>query len=271
MRILPPGPWLPSGTEAEGTVDIGIRLREAFYTKEALVASRESLGHLLPVVLHHEDYEAASRICQAWLETWPAAALVDDARVAWTQEPSAETRAVLERVTELHALARGWPVLESGMALMPDGSWLAGVLRETGVVVSRGEADGSEEIAAMLGTTVGEVVYSDEELPEAMPSWADRLWPAPAQEIGERVHLLCHTASLPGSPERLARGDKSEVGWLLWDGPHPPRPVHPGAMHLLESIDEASTVEELVLETGWGEDEVRTALESLASAGALGS
>lgn len=271
MRILPPGPWLPSGEEPADTVDIGIRMRDSLYTHAALAEIRESFGQLLPVVLHHQDFEAASRVCQAWLETWPAGALVDEARESWTVAPTSAARAVLERVTELHGLARGWQVLSSGMALMPDAGWLAGELRESGVVVSRGEDDGSEQVAALLGTTVGEVEFGVDALPDASPAWADRLHPAPPGALGERMQRRCEVASLPGSPERLARGDSSEVGWLLWEGAHPPRAVHPRVLTLLHALDEPRSVEELMRSTGWAETEVRTALESLAGVGAVGA
>lgn len=271
MRVLPPGPHLPTTAEPPDAIDLGARLRDQLYTRVALSQARESLGALLPVVIHHGDFEAASRVCQAWLETWPAATLIDEARIQWMDDQSDQAIAVLMRATELQGLARGWDLLPSGMALMPDLAWIADQLGDTmpSVVVSRGEGDGSEAIAQMLGTTVGEVDFTLDDMPPAGVSWADRLWPAAPQALGDRLVRCCEVASLPGSPERLARGDASEVGWLLWDGPHPPRAVHPAAVALIESLEQPRSREELLQATGWRAEELDTALDSLAAAGAV--
>ncbi|TNE88954.1 MAG: hypothetical protein EP330_13160 [Deltaproteobacteria bacterium] len=271
MKLLPPGPYLPHGAEPADTIDLGVRLRDGLYTRDAVRRARESLGQLLPVVIHHGDFEAASRVCQAWLETWPAAALVDEAREAWTEGAADTARPVLERVTELHGLSRGWDLLDSGMALMPDLSWLADQIGANGdaVLVSRGEDDGSELLAELLDTTVGEVDFSLDPLPESALRWSDRLWPAKPQERGEYMVRCCEVAALPGSPERLARGDASEVGWLLWDGPHPPRPVHAAAVALMEALATPHTRDELASEIGWRPGDVDAALDSLAAVGAI--
>lgn len=271
MHLLPPGPYLPHGDPPSGDIDLGCRLRDDFFHRRAVQRSREALGHLLPVLLHHGEYDAASRVCQAWLETWPAAALIDGACEAWRGGPDPRARAVLERVTELHALAHGWEILPSGLSLLPDAAWLRGQLqsRTEITVISRGEGDGSEDVAERLGLTVGLVDFSFPDLPERTFGWAEVLRPAAAHALGRTVVRSCQVATLPGTPDRIALGDTTEVGWLLWDAPHPPRPVHPGVIDLIETLESPHTVEELTLATGWTPAALEQALASLAAAGAV--
>ena len=131
--------------------DLGIRLRDELYGREGIEDARARLSALLPVLIKHAEFDAASRVCQAFLETWPVGSLIEGARAAWIDEPGGEASAIIQRATEILSLARGWSILPSGLSLVPDKTWLASHLPPDVRLQARGPGDGSEEIADCLG------------------------------------------------------------------------------------------------------------------------
>lgn len=97
---------------------------------------------------------------------------------------------------------------------------------------------------------------------------AQLLGAAPAGEAGS-VLVACGDCLLaPGTPAGLRRGQVETVGWLLWEGPFAPVPVHPIAVDALRALDGVAGSEQVASQLGLGVEQAQAVLDALVSVGA---
>jgi hypothetical protein len=74
--------------------------------------------------------------------------------------------------------------------------------------------------------------------PDTPPApWAASLTAPPAGRPGPVLRAKAAGRFLPGPAGALAQGRPQRVGFLLWEGPHPPLAVAPVAVAVLQSLD----------------------------------
>lgn len=157
LVLRPVGPFLTGAAEAPGTIDLGVRLRESYFTSAAISGpARAALAEGLRAALAEGDGEAAAERMVAWVQSWALAAMVDEARARWTQRPDGAALAVLVAAAELLALAKGWPLGADGRWPEPGLDWVQEQLQgaRPDAVERRHPDDGAEELAARLGLPV---------------------------------------------------------------------------------------------------------------------
>ncbi|MBN1945700.1 MAG: hypothetical protein JW797_08480 [Bradymonadales bacterium] len=156
IELLPPGPFPPHGQEPPATLDLAVRLRDQLFTSGFVAGlARNALIGGLKSATACRDRERMATLVQALVDTWPAAALVDEARERWTAGPDAASLAVLARVSWIAQLSLGWNALPEGIWPMPSASW---VVHQVGArpvrLVSRGPMDGADTIGEYLSIPV---------------------------------------------------------------------------------------------------------------------
>ncbi|MCB9679055.1 MAG: hypothetical protein H6737_28395 [Alphaproteobacteria bacterium] len=173
--MLPPGPFPPSGTEPEGVIDLGIRLRDTLYRRAVLLDARGAL---------HSNIRMAARSPQqllmvlpsidAFIDTWPLAAMIEDAMVAWRGAPNPRSLAVMFRASEVIGHVLGWPRSVDRRWPLPDEAWMRRhVENRTVVVVPRGPRDGSAAAAVALNSNF--VSAEPMKLPRTLVAHGDEL------------------------------------------------------------------------------------------------
>ncbi len=154
MIVVPPAPFPPVGGEAEGTLDLGVRLRDQLFTGAVLRGPlRRALQGRLGQAIDGAVWGEASALLRAWLDTFPVGALVDGARQAWTVGPDGDALAVLGRAAEIVRLAMGWEMGDDGPWPWPSEQWIEGTVGRASVaaVLQRDPDDGAPQLAALLG------------------------------------------------------------------------------------------------------------------------
>ncbi|NCG17906.1 MAG: hypothetical protein GWP91_02705 [Rhodobacterales bacterium] len=155
-KVYPPGPYPPHGVERDGEVDLGIRMRDQLLRSEVISGGvRQVLADRLNNIARAGRLSMAPSLVDALLDTWPLAAVVDDARDRWVAGPDGEALLILSRAMHVVGMALGWPETIDRRWPMPDVDWIE---REAGEgpfdVVIRGRADGAPATATVLNTFV---------------------------------------------------------------------------------------------------------------------
>lgn len=158
LRVHPPGPYPPHGAEKQGEVDLGIRLRDLLFTRNAITGwARRALADRLGVIARDPMRLA---MASGWIEdlplTWPVGALVDDARKQWTTGPDGAALAVLLRASAMLSPVLGWPTSIDRRWPMPDPDWVHNQVGQGAscVVVPRGQGDGATGLSIVLEALV---------------------------------------------------------------------------------------------------------------------
>ncbi|MCB9745228.1 MAG: hypothetical protein H6740_21785, partial [Alphaproteobacteria bacterium] len=171
MKLLPLGPFPPRGSEPQGCVDLGVRLRDSLLTAAELRGpTRGALAAQLQAAVKGERWAEAAVLLEAVLDTWPLSALVDPARKAWARGArDATDLAVLARAASLISLARGWAPFGRGPWPTPDTETLRRLSQGASVALRRGPGDGAALVAEALGLPLSD----DEALPEGLAVLSD--------------------------------------------------------------------------------------------------
>jgi hypothetical protein len=100
-------------------------------------------------------------------------------------------------------------------------------------------------------------------------SWR-RLLGAPLPGVVDGpLEVRCLGAVLPGPPSALRAQEPRRTGWLLWDGPHPPRQVTPRAAGLATLLGRGQTLDAVTRALESTPDEVAAGVAALRELGAL--
>jgi hypothetical protein len=201
-KVLPPGPFPPTGMEPPGVVDLGIRLRDALYRRAVVLDARSAL---------HSNIRAASRSPQqilmalpaidAFIDTWPLASMIDEAMARWRTSPDPASLAVMHRAAEVVGSVLGWPRSIDRRWPLPDEAWMRKQVPGRCRVVSRGPRDGAPAAAVALDAMLGRA--------EPVPL------PGRASTHGDEL-----VARVPDLLAGLRNGVVSAVdvdGWIPWD------------------------------------------------------
>jgi len=197
MIVRPPAPFPPLGAEPAGMLDLGVRLRDQLFVGAVVGGPlRQALSGRLGQAVESGSWHAAARLLEAFLDSFPVAALVDGARARWTEEPDPEALSVLGRAGELVCLAMDWGAAPDGCWPWPSEAWIEGTVGTASVdaVEHRDPQDGAERLAILLGEVpVDEGIFEEVLPPHATVSGA---------RLAERREELCGW---------LARGDLTAV------------------------------------------------------------
>lgn len=201
--MLPPGPFPPSGTEPEGVVDLGIRLRDTLYRRAVLLDTRAAL---------HSNIRSAARSPQqlimvlpsidAFIDTWPLASMIEASIESWREAPDPHSLAVMFRASEVIGHVLGWPRSVDRRWPLPDEAWMRRQVEATNVVVvPRGPRDGSAATSVALNSN----------FVEAEPLALPRTIQAHGDELVARIAEL--TSTLRTGMAKAVDVD----GWVPWD------------------------------------------------------
>ncbi len=200
--VYPPGPFPPSGEEPEGVVDLGIRLRDTLFQRTLILEVRTALqSNLRAAARSPRQLLMALPTIDAYLDTWPVAALIDDALATWRRGPEPRALGVLHRAAEVVGAVLGWPRTVDRRWPLPDEAWMRSQLPGPCQVHRRGPRDGSAAVAVALDASFG--APAPIPLPPALHIHGD--------ELGERLE------------EALRALDAGSVhyveidGWIPWD------------------------------------------------------
>jgi len=251
---------------------------------------RTALGRKMIAVLESEGPAAAADWLQAWLDSWPLDALSQAAREQWKERHDGVALAVLTRRSEILAMLGEPPIPLAMPEVLPPHRVLTGaqLIAERAAVcraLIRGEivaavitAPCPEQPAYQLA--VGELQLEGGPAQEAVlrygragllapgaPQFSELLSPPPPGQPGPRLRQLADALVLPGTVRTLREGRVVPTGWLLWNGPYTPIPVHPVAVELLRGLSaglqEASAALSLTTE------QASEILDELVAVGAL--
>ena len=234
-------------------------LVSSFHPEQIEAFIRPGLSHLLQESLENSDFDRASIVLQAFVDTWPLGSIISVAEQQWKAECDPLGLAVLSRAREvLSLLSPSIPELELPKDLPPHrvikGEELAqnraelcalaakgallGVVFETPVPLEPASQLALGELCMEAPAQNAILRYGAAGLlaPEA-PLFEETLGRAPAGRVGPQLKRMCDIAQLPGTPARLKSGDARPVGWLLWNGPAKPLPVTDSVFQLIRSID----------------------------------
>lgn len=103
---------------------------------------------------------------------------------------------------------------------------------------------------------------------EGVATWSELLQAAPAGEDGPVLQATADALLAPGTPGSLRRGELADTGWLLWEAPFSPIPVHPVAVACLRALDGERDAAAVAAEVGGPPDQVRAVLTELVQLGA---
>ncbi len=138
----------------------------------------------------------------AFIDTWPLAAMVEDAMDQWREAPNPHALAVMFRAAEVIGHVLGWPRSVDRRWPLPDEAWMRrNVEGRNVVVVPRGPRDGSAAAAVALNANF--VFAEPMELPRTVTAHGD--------ELVDRLDEL--VASVRSGVARAVDVD----GWVPWD------------------------------------------------------
>lgn len=253
-------------------------------------ALRADLGQRMIAVLNSEGPQAAADWLAAWLDTWPLAALSETARGRWQSHHDGVALAVLTRRAEILAML-GEPALPLPLpAVLPPHRVLTGEQLIAGrAEVCRALVHGEIDAAVItdplpdspaLQLALGELRLEGGPTQHAAlryglpgllapgaPDFTEVLSPPPPGQPGSRLRPLAEALILPGTVASLRAGRIQPTGWLLWEAPYIPIPVHPIAVELLRALSGGmeSACQALSLTT----EQASEILDELVAVGAL--
>jgi hypothetical protein len=222
LRIFPPGPFPPWGFEGEGTIDLGIRVRDRLFRRDLIagLARRRLSGLIGSAGDEAAGLVRVMHLVEPFFHTWALGSMIDAAREKWTEGPDARSLAVLGRASEIAAFAVGWPTTIDRRWPLPDVDWMRMQVPE-GVpceVVPRGPRDGAYGVAIALGHPLARPE------PIAVPPYLE----LPADLLADRC------------PELLERMARHELVAVRWSGP---TPESGAALEAAEALRRASPVQ----------------------------
>lgn len=201
IRVHPPGPYPPTCDELPGEVDLGVRLRDALYRRPVVLDARKALYNNIRMAARSpQQVLMALPAIDAFIDTYPLAAMIDDAVYDWCQGANPRSLAVLRRAADVVGSVLGWPRSVDRRWPLPDEAWMRRQVEGPAVVVPRGPRDGSAAAAVALDAVFG-------------PREADY----PEQVV---IHGDSLTEKVPGLLEQLASDGSLTVdvaGWIPWD------------------------------------------------------
>lgn len=103
---------------------------------------------------------------------------------------------------------------------------------------------------------------------EGFATWEEQLLAAPAGEEGAILQATADPLLAPGTPASLRRGELRDTGWLLWEAPFQPVPVHPVAVACLRALDGERDAAAVAAEVQGPLDQVQAVLSELVQLGA---
>ena len=191
--VLPPGPFPPRSLEEDGAVDLAVRLWTDLFPPGWLAGEgRVLLEHRLASAVDAGEWERAALLQAAFLDSWPLAAGVESAGLAWRAHADPRALVIIARAALVVQLARGWGSLPGAPWCLPDAAWVRERLGgEPFVVQARAHNDGSAELAQLLGCEL-----------RGQPGTPDGVLDVAAQD------LVSQRAQLAGS---LSRGELQAV------------------------------------------------------------
>ena len=208
LRVHPPGPYPPHGVEAEGEVDLGIRVRDLLFTKQAVTGwGRKALSDRLAMLVRDPS---RMFMASAWLDdfpmTWPLGAMIDDARERWIAGPDESALACMLKASHLLAPVLGWPTTIDRRWPMPDPDWVKKQVGDAQCLLQpRARGDGTTGISIVLEAEVApaslceervlelgldEIVAAPERILEALAGSAEAVMltsPGPSTEADREV------------------------------------------------------------------------------------
>ncbi|MCB9781024.1 MAG: hypothetical protein H6742_20815 [Alphaproteobacteria bacterium] len=221
LRLLPLGPFPPWGRAlpADGVLDLGALLRDQLLARGVLSGpARQALQARFAQALEAGDLPRAADLLGLWLDTWPLAAAIEQARAEWTAAPSAEALAIIERAAACVLDGFGWRRIPGTPWPCPPDEWIVAQTEGRTVRLSgRGEADGAVLVSAALGVPVsGE---EDPGLPvvrsvDGLALVGERSALARALVTGEAAAVRLTSPPPPSPAAALALGE------LRMEGPH---------------------------------------------------
>ena len=116
----------------------------------------------------------ATSTIESLLDTWPLAAMIDDAVQTWVEGPDPTALAVMARCAEVVAPAVGWPLSIDRRWPMPDEAWIRDSAGEGPFeVIGRGPRDAAPAVAVSLDAPLGEPERLD--LPVVLTAAGDQI------------------------------------------------------------------------------------------------
>ncbi len=209
--------------------------------------------------VEEQNWTAASVFLQAFIDSWPIAASIQQAWKRWNEGCDPIALSALIRANEIIELL-GAPKEEIPLPkelppyLSIPGEDLVQMRAEISSKLAKSELkavlfsspvplDPQSQLALGEVRMEGVAQHSVEKyglpalLAPDIPDWSEAFGRAPAGAMGDKLRRMCDLAILPGTPVRLKNGDSSPVGWLLWNGPAKPLPVAQVAVDLIRNID----------------------------------
>ena len=239
--------------------------------------------------IEQNDFELASQIMSAYIDSWPVAGSIVMAWKHWNENCDPLALSLLTRANEIIELL-GAPKEEIPLPkelpsyIEMEGADLLARRREICRQAALGEIvavhfsspvpnDAASQLALgeLRMEAAGQRAVEQYGLPgllaPATPSWANALGRAPKGHKGDSLQMVCDLLILPGTPSRIRKGDTSPVGWLLWKGPAKPLPIMPEAIALMRNI--SSGISQACQIAKLEEDRGRQIIDELIEIGAL--
>ena len=234
-------------------------LVSSFHPEQIEAFIRPGLSHLLQESLESSDFDRASIVLQAFVDTWPLGSIISVAEQRWKEECDPLGLAVLSRAREvLSLLSPSIPELELPKDLPPHramkGEELAQNRAELCALAAKGELLGvvlkhryplslpvSLRLVNCAWRPLHRMRFFDTVQQVCLPQRRHCLRRPSAVHLRAVLVLSssgCVTS--PNCPEHLLglnQGDARPVGWLLWNGPAKPLPVTDSVFQLIRSID----------------------------------
>ena len=219
---------------------------------------RPALSQNLDSSISGQDWNKASQMLRAFIDSWAIGGSVQQAWERWNHGCDPMALTVLSRANEIITLVGGEKLIIPAPKDLPlyleiEGHALAEKREELCAKALRKEIAAVHFLSPVpllpqSQLALGELrmeAYGQEALerfgpvgllaPDA-PLWSQCFGRAPAGRKGEKLRLMCDMAILPSTPNRLAKGQLQETAWLLWNGPAQALPIHRMAYELLANI-----------------------------------
>ncbi|MCB9741873.1 MAG: hypothetical protein H6741_23605 [Alphaproteobacteria bacterium] len=190
--------------------DLGRRLRDQLFTAAELSGpTRAGLARQLQEAVQGKRYAEAAVLLEATLDTWPVAALVEEALAGWVAgSADPEDLDLLARAASLISVGRGWAPFARGPWPLPDPATLRGLLPEGASQLAVVVDDGySLRLAAQLGLEPSHFAVLDAPV---IPLDAERLLADAPALIGDLLRGVVCALDWRGDPPE---GAEAQLAW----------------------------------------------------------